>query len=341
MQISEKKMTEGQLRELLPGAVVLHNTDEQTREQWVAERQRSIGASDVAAMLGCDPWRTTLQLAVQKRGGPRTEENRAMQRGTRMEPLIRQWVEEDTGCRVFTVPFLLRSPRVEWLTANLDGIGIDADGHPFVVEIKDSSYDLDIYEHIQEHGTPPRGSVGSAGYKYWLQVQSQLSITGCGLACFAVADRADLRLFWWRPNPDVQTYIEDVASSWWPKRVVEGVDPEAVGGDIALLRSLCPPDPEEEPLDLSENHDAVKAMEDYEKAREKRLLIEKDVRALRDEENDARARLEQLMGSAPVARFGSREATRKMVERKGYTVEPSTYVKFFTRKAKTSKRGGK
>jgi putative phage-type endonuclease len=334
MKISEKKINSEQLQDMLPNAVLQHRTDTQTREEWVGARTRSIGASDVAAMLGCDPWRTPLQLALQKRGGPGTEENRAMQRGTRMEPLIRQWTEEDTGCPIYTVPFLLRNPRVSFLTANLDGLGVTSDGRPFVVEIKDSSHDLDVYAHIAEHGMPPSESAGGAAYKYWLQVQSQLAITGCDLACFAVADRATLHVYWWAPQPEVQSYIEDVARKWWPLHVTDAVDPPARGADLAILRSLCPPDPDGEAVDLTEDAEAEAAMREYEEAKECRLLVEKEVKEHKDKENNARARLEQLMGDAPVARVGAREATRKVVSRDEYTVAASSYVRFGVRKAK-------
>ena len=319
---------------MLPGANILHRTDTQSRDEWVGERKRSIGASNVAAMLGCDPWMTPLQLALSKRGGPGVEETRAMQRGTRMEPLIRQWAEEDTGCAIYTVPFLLANPRVPILTANLDGLGVTENGRPFVVEIKDSSHDLDVYAYIAEHGVPPSGSVGSAGYKYWLQVQSQLSITGCDLACFSVADRATLHVYWWAPHAEMQAYIEDVARGWWKRHVVEGADPAAKGSDLAILRAMCPPNEDRSPVDLTCDVAAANAMQDYEEAKAARLLVEKEVKGHKDRESDARARLEQLMGDAPVARVGDREATRKVISRDEYTVAASSYVRFGTRKAK-------
>lgn len=334
MNITEKKINEAQLRELLPDAVLLHRTDTQSREEWTAERTRSIGASNVAAMLGASPWCTQLELAMRKRGLVTSDETRAMQRGTQMEPLIRRWAEEDSGCAIYTVPWLLQNPRVPILTANLDGLGVAPDGRPFVVELKDSSHDQDVYAYIAEHQLAPVESVGTAPYQYWLQVQSQLAITGCEFALFGVADRAQLSVYWWNAHRETQELIERVAEEWWQRHVIEEIDPEARGGDLALLRSMCPPSEDAEPVDLTDNADAQEALDTYERARAERLEIEKEAKARKDAENDARARLEQLMGDAPVAIIGEREATRKVSERKGYTVEPGVSVRFSTRKAK-------
>ena len=334
MNVNTKKMNAEQLRELLPGVVILHNTDLQTRDEWVGERTRSIGASDVAAMLGVSPWCTELELAQKKRGHLLTGQTRAMERGTQMEPLIRAWAEEDSGCNIYAVPYLLQNPRVPVLTANLDGIGIAGDGRPFVVELKDSTYGQDVYEHIAQHGVPPQESVGTAPYQYWLQVQSQLAITGCEFALFGVADGSRLSVYWWTPHAETQALIEERAAAWWDRHIERGIDPAATGSDIALLRSMCPPNEEGEVVDLTDHKEAMEAMFAYEEQRSARLALEKEVKAIKDKENDARARIEQLMGDAPVAVLGMREATRKTSERKGYTVEPSVTTRFSTRKAK-------
>jgi putative phage-type endonuclease len=334
MYIAEKKINEAQLRELLPHAVLLHRTDEQTRDEWVQERTRSIGASNVAAMLGVSPWCTELELARIKRGDFIVGETRAMERGTRMEPLIRAWAEEDTDCRIYTVPWLMQNPRVPVLTANLDGLGVLDDGRPFVCELKDSSYGMDVYEHIAREGVPPRESVGSAPYQYWLQVQSQMAIAGVDFALFGVAVGSELHTYWWNAHPETQQYIEAVAAEWWDRHIVQGIDPQARGADIALLRSMCPPEEGAEPVDLSDNEEALAALDAFEAARAERLALEKDIKEIKERENDARAKLEQMMGDAPVALLGEREATRKASERKGYTVEPGITVRFSTRKAK-------
>ena len=39
------------------------------RAAWLAQRRNGIGASDIAAVLGISPWKTPLQLYMDKRGG--------------------------------------------------------------------------------------------------------------------------------------------------------------------------------------------------------------------------------------------------------------------------------
>src|SRR5690606_29202656 len=95
------------------------------REEWLAERRKAIGASDVAAVLGVSPWATPWEVWAEKTG--RLEPwsgNAATDLGTRLEPVIMDMAEAELGP-------IERSVRVAHATlplaVNLDGR--TADGH--------------------------------------------------------------------------------------------------------------------------------------------------------------------------------------------------------------------
>ncbi len=60
-----------------------------TREEWLAERRKGVGGSDAAAILGISPWRTAVDVWLDKTGRkPPQEETEAMRIGTELEDFV-------------------------------------------------------------------------------------------------------------------------------------------------------------------------------------------------------------------------------------------------------------
>lgn len=68
------------------------------RQEWLAERRKGIGGSDVAAILGVSPWATPLNVWLDKTGRaiekPETE---AMRIGTELEDFVARRYTQETG----------------------------------------------------------------------------------------------------------------------------------------------------------------------------------------------------------------------------------------------------
>jgi len=76
-----------------PGVEILTPS---TREEWLALRTQTIGASEIAAILGCHPWETPLSLWAKKTGAtPREDETPAMKRGRYMERVALEMLREE------------------------------------------------------------------------------------------------------------------------------------------------------------------------------------------------------------------------------------------------------
>ena len=147
------------------------------REQaWLAERQRSVGASESATVLGIGR-DTPVQLWQRKLGLiPPVEENDAMRWGKALEPLVLAEYERVTGRTVGWRQKFLRHVRYPWMTATLDGRTDDAEGR--LVEAKTSGI------HMAEHW----GEEGTDEIPEWhlIQVQHQMAVTGAAVADVAV-----------------------------------------------------------------------------------------------------------------------------------------------------------
>jgi putative phage-type endonuclease len=69
------------------------------RARWLDARTRGIGASDAAAILGVNPWKSALMLYAEKIGltAPTPEESERMKWGHRLEQPIADAYEDETG----------------------------------------------------------------------------------------------------------------------------------------------------------------------------------------------------------------------------------------------------
>ncbi len=98
-------------------AVPLQNTPE-----WVAWRRGGIGASEIPAILGDDPYRSEYELALLKRGDMAPEpSNPAMEWGHRVQRMALAAHAEESGLRIRNVRTTLTSKRYPHVYASLDG----------------------------------------------------------------------------------------------------------------------------------------------------------------------------------------------------------------------------
>ncbi|HEY5236132.1 MAG TPA: YqaJ viral recombinase family protein [Rhabdochlamydiaceae bacterium] len=130
------------------------------RKEWLEWRRGGIGSSDAPIIMGVSPWSTPLQLWKDKvEGTPEKAQNAAMKRGTDLEPMIRDRLEDDF--QLLLAPKNICHPDFEWMRSSLDAI--DWLGH-HIFEIKCPGK--------ADHDTAMKGQVPE---KYIPQLQHQLA----------------------------------------------------------------------------------------------------------------------------------------------------------------------
>lgn len=111
-----------------------------TREEWL--KNRGIGGSDAAAILGKSPWlsKEKVKKRLLEPNSYEEKKNSRMVEGTLKEPLIRQMFVLNTGYKVTEPPknkyWLFRRKDEPMLTCTPDGLYDDYDGM-YGLEIKD------------------------------------------------------------------------------------------------------------------------------------------------------------------------------------------------------------
>ncbi|MBI4637655.1 MAG: YqaJ viral recombinase family protein [Candidatus Rokubacteria bacterium] len=150
----------------------------ESKAAWLAGRRHGIGASEAAAVIGANPWKSALQLYAEKLElvEPDALETEAMEWGLLLEAPIAQQYERVIGRTVARpTPWTLhRSRQHPWMTATVDGFVEDPQRGPGILQIKTAGL------HRTEEWTeePP--------LHYQIQVQHEIHVAGVTWGALAV-----------------------------------------------------------------------------------------------------------------------------------------------------------
>ncbi len=200
-----------------------------TRFELLVERRTGIGGSDVAAIVGLDPWRTALDVYLEKTVidtlPPRPTPLQEF--GLELEPIIRRRFVKHSNRRVKRAR-LHRHADYTWMICHPDGL-IQASRHPRwrmspqhnpgVLECKTAG--LRVFQRMKREGIPEH---------YILQMQHNLAVTGLLWGAFAVLQRETGEFFWVAVEADsaLQAQLIELEREFWEKHVVARIPPPQV-----------------------------------------------------------------------------------------------------------------
>ncbi len=101
------------------------STKDMSREEWLAERRRSIGGSDAAVILGLNPYNSPYALWAEKTGKVIPEDisdKEAVRLGNDLEQYVAERWMEATGKKVHRENYILRNDEYPFAHANPDRI---------------------------------------------------------------------------------------------------------------------------------------------------------------------------------------------------------------------------
>ena len=105
--------------------------DEQRSEEWFNLRGNLLTASDLAAAIGMNFFKTPEALIVEKCGYKKFYGNENTERGTRLEPYVRDRYDKETNSKSHEIGLLVH-PVHKWLGGSPDGVTEDG----ILIEIK-------------------------------------------------------------------------------------------------------------------------------------------------------------------------------------------------------------
>ena len=202
-----------------------------TPEQ-LAARPHSLGASEVAAVVGLNPWWSAHDVWLKKRGFVEEVETTQSRVGQLIEPVILQLYCEDTGATV-EGRGTSAHPVETWATATPDGHVVGASR---LVEIKCVGYRSAHHWTSEDDGIPDY---------YRTQAEWQCMVTGaeeCDVA--ALIGGTDFRIYRIKRDPSLAAAILESCKRFWFDHVVTGEPPAADHSEGArrMLATLFPRD---------------------------------------------------------------------------------------------------
>lgn len=200
------------------------------REEWLAARSKGIGASEVATIVGLNPWQTPYQLWRLKVGiDPPKAENFAMKAGHYLEDAVASFWHDATGKDIIKAskedfmyvdeerPFLRVSPdRTYWLG---EGRGHDEKG---ILECKTTQMSVDP-ENLPRH--------------WFCQVQMNLGVAGFEHGSLAWLTQG--REFGYQNinfAPDFFAWLSEEVAKFWIDCVEGKQEPEVINVADVLLK---------------------------------------------------------------------------------------------------------
>jgi len=272
-------------------ALRLVKTTELTRDDWLQVRKGGIGSSDAAAACGLSPYKSQLELWMEKTqrdaGLPKVDPNddaSPMYWGTLLEHIVAAQYTRRTGNRVRKINAVLQHPEHRWMLANLDREVVGASDVQ-ILECKTAGYHG---ARLWEEGVPEYVQ---------LQVMHQLAVTGKQAADVAVLICGqELRVHRIERDERLIASLVELERDFW-RCVEEDVAPVPDGSDSAdqALRSLFPFDRGTE-VDLSGDLEMSATFSDL-------VAVRQVIAGHAETEAKLKQRIQQRMGDASRAVF--------------------------------------
>jgi putative phage-type endonuclease len=259
-------------------AQVLVKTLDMERDEWLEYRKQGIGGSDAAAILGINPWKTPMDVWLEKTGEFEDEprDNEKMYWGNVLEDVVAKEFSIRTGLRVRRRNAILKHKKHNFMIANVDRLVI---GHKAGLECKTAGhYASDDWEM----GVPEF---------YQAQVQHYMAVTGYEAWYVAVLIAGQEFKFFklTRDNQFIKDMI-DAERDFWQK--VQNMTPPPIDGTKAsceLIKRLYPKSEKDKEIQLP--YEAYQLIQQYEQA----SVSVKQAQLLKDE---AANKLKEMLGTA-------------------------------------------
>lgn len=280
-------------------ALKLVKTQDLDRDQWLNVRKGGIGSSDAAAAVGLNPYKSQLQLWMEKTGRDEllpkvdpNDESSPMYWGTLLEPIVAAHYTKRTSHRVRRINAVLQHPNKPWMLANIDREVIGAPDVQ-ILECKTAGING---SRLWKEGVPEY---------IQLQVMHQLAVTGKQAADVAVLlGGQELQVHRIHRDDTMIEQLMVLEAQFW-SWVEQDTEPPADGTDSAdqALRCLYPRD-SGVTIDLSDDLEMSAVFSDLMAVRQ---VLENQARL----EAQLKQRIQQRMADASLALFEQGTVTWK------------------------------
>lgn len=192
-------------------------------DDWHTLREKRIGGSDVGAILGVNPYKSIIDIYIDKTEGSTFKGNNATHWGHMLEStIIKEFASRHKELQVFDAPFSIVD---NFLIANLDAVLRDKENGNFgVLEIKTTS----LWNKKEwEEDTIPQS--------YYAQVQHYLMLSGYKFAYVAVLiGGQEYKEFKVERSEEDIALIREKATEFYKENILKQIPPMPDGSDAYM-----------------------------------------------------------------------------------------------------------
>lgn len=277
-------------------AKIIADTKDMSKIEWLKHRQAGIGGSDASCIAGLNPWKSAIQLYMEKKEeDPQEIKSLRMELGNRLEGLVAELFTEATGLKVRNVNGILKNDKYPFAIANIDRAIV---GEKAFLECKTTnSYALKEWEE----GVPAH---------YEIQCLHYMAITGA-THCYIAALIGNSDFIWHKIERDQETidYLMQIERDFWENNIEKDVVPMPDGSDAYseyLKKKYDKSNGQVIELHLLEN--GVNKLNRYDE-------IVADIKVLESEKKLIEQEIQFHMEEFEVAKIGDRKVTWKSSSR--------------------------
>lgn len=277
-------------------AKVIADTKDMPKDEWLKHRQAGIGGSDASCIAGLNPWKSAIQLYMEKKEeDPQEIKSLRMELGNRLEGLVAELFTEETGLKVRNVNGILKNDKYPFALANIDRAIV---GEKAFLECKTTnSYALKEWEE----GVPAH---------YEIQCLHYMAITGA-THCYIAALIGNSDFIWHKIERDQETidYLMQIEKDFWENNIEKDVVPMPDGSDAYseyLKKKYDKSNGQTIELHLLEN--GIGKLNRYDE-------IVSDIKTLESEKKLIEQEIQFHMEEFEVAKIGDRKVTWKTSSR--------------------------
>lgn len=269
------------------------------RANWLELRRAGIGASDVASILELSPYGSPFSVWADKVKGAEKDQTEAMRFGKKLEVIIEDEFQEQTGLYIGARELLIHHPIHTWAMATIDGLAFESvydywDGQPINPD--------DVLANVEFKTDGGFGRWELVPDHYQIQVQWQMFVEGLDQTMIATLHGGRrFELYEIEADPIVQQKMLDMVAAFREKHLL---DPEAPPPDVdahpATSRALADVFGETTEDEIELSHGMYADLKLY-------AATKSQIKGLEAEAERLKNRLAVSMQAATVGTWGGRE----------------------------------
>ena len=193
------------------------------KQEWLRERKSYIGGSDLGAICGLSPYRTALDVYLDKTSDDISEDtNAAMRWGSLLEDIIAKEYAQVTGYDVEIEPNTIYHSEHKFLGANIDRwVDRWVNNGTYILECKTAGF-----TKAKEWGDSGTDQIPEP---YLIQVAYYAAICNVSKVDIAVLiGGQDFRIYTYNRNKDLEDKIIKIGINFWHNHIEKRIPPKCV-----------------------------------------------------------------------------------------------------------------